>query len=73
MKTAGSALLLVLLLSSASAQERPDFSGLYLLNPPKLGKHQKAPPPNYLRVTQTERSLEATVRTALTVATRFLP
>jgi len=64
MKASGSALLLVLLLSSAWAQEIPNFSGLYLLNPPKPGKHQKASPPRYLRVTQDERSLEATVSEA---------
>jgi len=64
MKASGSALLLVLLLSSAWAQEIPNFSGLYLLNPPKPGKHQKASPPRYLRVTQNERSLEATVSEA---------
>jgi hypothetical protein len=61
MKASGSTLLLVLLLSSASGQEKPDFSGRYLLNPPKLSKHEKAPPPSSLRVTQNERSLEATI------------
>jgi hypothetical protein len=59
MKATASALLLLLLLSSASAQEKPDFSGLYLLNTTKPGKHQKASPPIYLRVTQSERGLEA--------------
>ena len=61
MKATASALLVVLLLCSASAQEKPDFSGLYLLDTAKPGKHQKAQPLIYLRVTQSERVLEATL------------
>ncbi len=60
MKATRYTLMIVFLLPSASAREKPDFSGLYLLNPPKVGKHEKASPPSYLRVTQTEKSLEAT-------------
>ena len=60
MKATRYALMIVFLLSSASTQEKPDFSGLYLFNPPKVGKHEEPSPPSYLRVTQTERSMEAT-------------
>jgi hypothetical protein len=59
MKATRFTLMLLFLSSSAPAQQRPDFSGLYMLKPPWVGKHEKAPPPGYLRVTQTDKTLDA--------------
>jgi hypothetical protein len=47
--------------ASMLAKERPDFSGLYVLTPPKATKHNPEPPPaRQLKVVQCDRILEAT-------------
>lgn len=60
MKISRNILIFLFIATTTFAQnEKPDFSGRYLLKPAKVGKHDPPPTPRYLRVTQTEQTLEA--------------